>query len=263
MTLLVVLPAMPTADEYPGDAAYTALIQALRQQVHSDAMDFPWAGRQGVSREALCRGFVDRHHTAKNPEMTQPNTAWVGYDERTPLEDACLSALTETTGYPGPEGWAAWQGTHQGTWYASDAQFQDTAQWGMPERIPSKVDGDFGQEGDLRTYTLQRVHWPGRTVGRDGWNQSHPEVPYVWGWDPKENGNENGRIGAHLGFSFTAGPLHGLLWITPKTAYFEVVNTQTLVTRMVNGRAVRGFAKASTELAGPHGGGLGQWMIVR
>ena len=75
-------------------------------------------------------------------------------------------------------------------------------------------------------------------------------------------GNENGMIGAHLGFPFGVGSCRFIVWITPKTAFFEAINTRGQVTRTVKGQQVQG-SKASTELSGPNGTGFGQWVVVR
>ena len=88
-------------------------------------------------------------------------------------------------------------------------------------------------------------------------------MPYLWGWDPKENGNEKGMIGAHLGFPFGVGSCRFIVWITPKTAFFEAINTGGQVTRTVKDQQVQGFPKASTELSGSNGAGFGQWIVGR
>ncbi len=254
-----------TPDSYPGDARFTQIIQDLLGSVRNDAMDFAWAGRQGVTRQELCQALAHQHYEQRNAMMRQTNAAWLGQDEgtRTQLEAACLEALTDPSGYASAVGWHTWEGIHKGIWYAPHGQFQDEAWWATPEQEPTNVEDDLDSHQNRRIYDVQRVHWPGRSVGRYGWNQSHPDVPYVWGWDPKENGDENGLIGAHLGFPFEVGSLKGLVWITPKTAFLEGVITSTRVARTVNGRQIRGFAKASTELASANGAGFGQWIVVR
>ncbi len=255
---------MPT-DTYPGDAAYTQIIQQLRQALANDRLNFPWANRNGVSRQALCRLLIQRHFNARNNGMGQTNADWLGCDvTQAQLEAACLAALNQPSGFGANHSWSDWSGTHRGTWYAPNQQFQDEARWEAPRRIPTKVQGDNAANGQPRVYSGQRVNWPGRQEGNWGWNQSHPEVPYIWGWDPKENGNENGQVGAHLGIPFSIGACKYILWITPKTAYFEGINTSHQVTRTVNGKQVRGFPKASVELPNPQGnGGCGQWLVQR
>ena len=254
-----------TPDSYPGDARFTQIIQDLLASVRGDAMDFPWSGRSGVTRQELCQTLAHQHYEQRNALMRQTNAAWVGRGEgtRAQLEAACLGALTDPSGHASAAGWRIWEGVHKGIWYAPHEQFQDEAHWTTPKQEPTKIEGDLDSHQKRRIYDVQRVHWPGRSVGRNGWNQSHPDVPYVWGWDPKENGDENGLIGAHLGFPFENGPLKWLVWITPKTAYLEGIDTSAQVARTVNGRQIRGFPKASTEFAGANGAGFGQWIVVR
>ena len=66
-----------------------------------------------------------------------------------------------------------------------------------------------------------------------------------------------------LGFPFALGSTQWLVWITPKTAFLEGVAVSERITQTIHGQQVRGFAKASTAVAGPEGGGFGQWLIVR
>ena len=258
-------PAMPPPDAYPGDAAFTKIIQDLRADAHNDTMNFPWADRNGIRKQQLCRELAHQHFDGRNPGLSQTNAAWVSCDglTRGQLETVCFNALATPNGFASAAGWAVWRGTHKGTWYTRDHRFEDEALWATPRREPTKVEGDQDHADQPRVYDFQQVHWPGRSAGRHGWNQSHPDVPYIWGWDPKENGNENGKIGAHLGFPFEIGACHFIVWITPKTAFFECINTARPVTRTINGQRVRGLPKASTELSGPNGAGFGQWLVVR
>ena len=258
-------PPMPTADTYPGDAAFTQIIQDLRAAARNDNMDFPWANRTGMTREQLCRELTHQHFDGSNNGMPQTNAAWTNCAglTRQQLDKACLAALTNPKGFATAVGWQAWHGTHKGTWYTRDNRFNDEARWSAPRREPTKVEGDNDSTDQPRVYDFQQVHWPGRSVGQYGWNQSHPEVPYIWGWDPKDIGDEKGKIGAHLGFPFEVGACRFIVWITPKTAFFECINTAGKVTRTINGQQVTGFPKASTELSGPNGAGFGQWLVVR
>ncbi len=70
-------------------------------------------------------------------------------------------------------------------------------------------------------------------------------------------------IGARLGFPFGVGSCRFIVWITPKTAFFEAISTARQVTRTINGQQVQGFPKASTELSGPNSAGFEQWVVVR
>ncbi len=258
-------PRMPSPDAYPGDAPFTQIIQDLRAAAQNDTMHFPWAGRSGMTRRQLCQTLVGQHLDGRNTGMAQTNTAWVNGSglTRQQLDTACLDALTNPQGFASAAGWNVWQGTHWGVWFTPEHRFEDEARWSAPRRVPTNVEGDNDRAGQPRVYDGQQVHWPGRSDGRFGWNQSHPDVPYLWGWDPKENGNENGMIGAHLGFRFDVGSCRFIVWITPKTAFFEAINTAGQVTRTVNDQQVHGFPKASTALSGPNGAGFGQWLVAR
>ncbi len=83
-------------------------------------------------------------------------------------------------------------------------------------------------------------------------------MPYVWGWDPKSGSDENGDIGTHLGLTFALPPCEFIIWITPKEAFLEGVNTSAETARAVNGRTVRGYPKTSTGF-----NGRGQWAVDR
>ena len=64
-------------------------------------------------------------------------------------------------------------------------RFEDEARWSAPRRERTNVEGDHDRAGQPHRYDLQQVHWSGRSAGRFGWNQSHPDVLYLWVWIPK------------------------------------------------------------------------------
>ncbi|NND81861.1 MAG: hypothetical protein HKN50_05460 [Gammaproteobacteria bacterium] len=262
--LIVISPlwAAQESDEYPGDERYTEKVQGLLRDVRNDAMDFPWHNdRKNVTKREVARELAERHFTGLNPDMQQTNARWLRCPNLTKaaLEAAILDAMTNPRGFPSADGWRDWRGHHKGTWYDTNQKFWDEAKWNAPTREPTQVAGDNDAAGNPRIYDHQKVHWPGRKVGRYGWNQSHPEVNYIWGWDPKESGNENGCIGTHVGFPFARGDCKFIVWITPKAIFLEGINTGQRRTETLNGNQVRGYPKTSTALAG----GRGQWLVER
>ena len=104
-------PTMPPPDQYPGDASFTQIIQDLRAAAQNDTMNFPWAGRSGMTRRQLCQTLVDQHLDGRNNGMAQANAAWVNGPAltRRQLETACLDALTNPRGFASAAGWNVWQ----------------------------------------------------------------------------------------------------------------------------------------------------------
>ena len=77
------------------------------------------------------------------------------------------------------------------------------------------------------------------------------QVQYVWGWDPKDddcnkNGVTPGHRGAVVGFTFTVGQSHCIVWVTKEEAFLECVK---------NGR------RTSTTSGALDSEGYGQWTI--
>ena len=262
---LVLLSACSTkyarSDRYPGDEAYTQKVQNLLETIRDDTMDFPWHRQYGVSKRKLCGQLVERHFQALNQGMTQTNADWLMSDDITQpsLEAACANALANPSGFASTHGFRAWKGTHKGTWYEPNQSFWDEAVWSTPTRKPCRLTGKQGDDGLPLICDIQEVNWPNRKVGRFGWHQSHPQINYLWGWDPKDIGNENGDIGMHIGFPFETGSCSFIIWITPKVAFLEGINTSKTVTRTMNGIEVTGYPKTSAALTG----GCGQWLVQR
>jgi len=249
------------SDRYPGDTAYTEKVQNLLQRIRDDKMDFPWHRQYGVSKRQLCSQLVDRHFQARNRGMSQTNADWLMSEDITQplLEEACLKTLANPAGFASSDGFNAWKGTHRGTWYEPNQSFWDEAVWSDPTREPCKLAGKQGNDGQPLICVTQKVNWPNRKVGRFGWHQSHPQINYLWGWDPKDIGNENGDIGMHIGFPFEFGSCSFIIWITPKVAFLEGVNTGKTVTITLKGTEVTGYPKTSAALTG----GCGQWLVGR
>jgi hypothetical protein len=233
------------SDTYPGDRAYTQIIEDLRDRVSRDriVMQF-WQGGAVQSRSQVCQLLVQRHNSGSNRGQSQTNSAFLG-QSLTGTE--CTNALIRTRGYSSPAGWTEWAGLHQGTWYG-DAQFPDSARWLVPRREPTRSPGsDLDRSRQARVYDFQPVEFLNRTgAARNGWNQSHPEVSYVWGWDPKEGQDERGQNGAHIGFPLQVGTVSCLIWFTPKEAFLECIK-----------RTGTGRVRTSTGLFG-----FGQWTVT-
>jgi len=76
---------------------------------------------------------------------------------------------------------------------------------------------------------------------------SHPDVAYVWGWDAKNNGNQGGETGTHVGWAFDKSEAKCIVWATPEEAFLECV-------RPTN--SCGGKKRVSTGFFG-----MGQWTI--
>ncbi|HSG90277.1 MAG TPA: hypothetical protein VLA56_13775 [Pseudomonadales bacterium] len=223
----------PVADAYPGDGPYRHTLEAMAAEVRADRITLDAVdGGRPMTRDALCAALVRRHFHGAGPPPGATQAAFLAcpdLDERTLLA-ACEDALANPRGHAGPEGWRNWAGRHRGTWQndgppAGDGRrFDDRADWDPPRKETTRVAGDTDTSGQPRQYDFQEVHWPRRRVGRHGWNQSHPDVPWVWGWDPKDQGDANGDIGTHLGTTFSRGDCHFILWLTPREAFLEGID---------------------------------------
>jgi hypothetical protein len=233
------------SDSYPGDSAYTRIVQDLFDRVRGDriSMRYRNAGAS-ISRADLCSLLVGRHNDQKNRGQSQTNAEYLGLSL---APGDCLAALETPRGYPGPAGWMDWAGLHQGTWFSPDQQFTDNARWEAPRREATRSpSSDQGRDGRPRVYDLQPVEFLNRAgAARHGWNQSHPEVPYVWGWDPKEGPDGRGQNGTHLGLPFRKGEASGIIWFTPNEVFLECI-----------GPAGGGRRRTSTGLFG-----FGQWAV--
>ena len=193
------------SDTYPGDRDYTRIIDDMRGRVAADRISMQyWQGGAALSRSQVCQLLADRHNNGRNAGQGQTSAAFLGLSV---TSGDCLNALSLTRGYPPAAGLTAWAGHYQGTWYAERQQFTDNALWHPPRGEPTRhprTDRDSANRP--RFYSLQPVEFLNRSgPARFGWNQSHPELPYIWGWDPKEGPDERGQNGAHLGYPFQVG----------------------------------------------------------
>lgn len=236
------------SDTYPGDAAYTDIVQEIYDGVTSDAIVMAdWNDNQGnapghaLGRRHLAQLLVDKHDGHRNADIQRVTNA--AFISTTLAVDQLVAAMTYTGSYGSAHEWNRWAGLHRGHWYGDDAseELVDDARWYEAIRQPSQVEGDVDAAGNPRVYHFQKVEFfrhvgPPLTglrrrpamrpeIDRTGWNQSHGDVQYLWGWDPKNQGDENGEIGTHVGFPFStslAGPA-AILWVTKKEAFVECV----------------------------------------
>jgi len=273
-------------DEYPGDDRFTEILQEMLRKIMQDNIDFtghwlgdgsgyastPLAGDAAklgkaitgrdaqnqphpLSRQDVCKLLVERFNTGKNPGMTQTNAQFSGCGQLT--EADCSAALTNPQGFTAPHNWDKWKGSHRGTWYdiplpnapATPRRFDDEARWHDEREVEANDATDTDSTGQRRRYRFQDVEWPNRCKEASrGWNQSHPEVGYVWGWDPKEltvrpAAADRGKVGAHLGLPFSKGDCHYIIWFTQTEVFLESINPTT-------------GKKTSTGLTG-----FGQWAV--
>jgi len=236
-----------TSDNYPGDAAYSNLVQTVYGGVTSDSISMALHnGGATQSRTAVAQILVDRHNNRQNSGQAQTNADFLGTSFTV---QEVVDALTFTKGYPSSVGWAQWAGNHSGTWFDENQQFTDNARWLSPVVEPTN-DPQFDRDnaGQPRRYDFQKAEFLNSAgqVKRTGWNQSHHEVQYLWGWDPKEQGNENGRIGTHVGLPFTKQNTSVIVWFTPQEVFLECIVTSDAMRK-----------RTSTGLKG-----FGQWTVT-
>lgn len=161
-----------SADCYPGDAAYTNIVQEIYRGVTFDNIVLTFFSSTPMNRRALCSILVSNHNNGKNPGQNLTNRDYLGVYV---TQSNCVNALTYTTGYSSLAGWQAWAGYHSGKWYSKTKIFDDGAQWNYPY-----VKNDPGQ-----TYAVQPVRFDSQSrkdkcqfidstgaTCRNGWNQS-------------------------------------------------------------------------------------------
>jgi len=254
-----------SADIYPGDAEF----ENIRKEVYGGTVRgrfFPGITGDQIrmttapditTRNDLCKRLVSRHnsHTVTYNERDVPtgrrlttptNANFIGVRL---VEMDCLEALWSSQGYSSPAGWRAWAGDLSGTWF-NDTPFinkegkrqqiiTDPAVWLSPVK-------ERGTGSDTRNYDLQSVVFSARKGGaRYGWNMSHPDVAYVWGWDGKDNNDKGGRVGMHVGFTFEKSGAQCIIWATTEEAFLECVRPSGSTRK----RTSTGFF------------GIGQWTI--
>ena len=269
---------MGAPDTYPGDAQFERLARGLATNAANNTLSFDWAGRRGMSRSQLCGDIVAQHFGVKNPGMDLTNAEWLGAGgTASALTRACIAAMNQ------PNmcrvhvyNWNDWSGTHHGSWHAPNKIYHDEARWSMA------TTGAQARLGHPQV-RHQPVVWPNRpAASQNGWNESHRDEAFVWGWDPKENGNEQGLIATHIGFPFSDGTVRYIIWLTYKSAFLEGINTGLTVTRQLYSQEVTlsgdaraherqlgaapritrtGRPKTSTEIPSQNSG-FGQWLAV-
>ena len=219
-------------------------MQTVYHGVTSDSMVMSTHdGGSPQTRSAIAQVLVDRHNNGRNSGQSQTNADFLGVTLTT---QEVVNAMTFTQGYRSPDGWAQWAGQHSGNWYDQNQQFTDDARWLAPIAQPTNdPQNDTDNNGQPRVYDFQKAEFlnPAGSVTRTGWNQSHPEVLYLWGWDPKEQGNANGQIGTHVGLPFTKSSTRVIVWFTPQEAFLECVGPAGASTRKRTSTGLRGFGQ--------------------
>lgn len=219
VTLLVSNPLTAKADIYPGDTSYSQIIQTIYHGVTSDQIQMAWKS-DIQTRPQLCQDLVNRYNNT-SPTSRRTNATFIGVSLT--VQD-CLNALYYTSGYASAAGLQAWAGDHEGTWFSQDGStFPDAAIWENPVgEVTNNPGGDLDQSGNPRIYDFQKVVFTERSGNaRYGWNQSHPDVAYIWGWDPKDSSDDNGYTGTNVGFTFSKGSAECIVWVSPKEAFLE------------------------------------------
>ncbi|NOZ54861.1 MAG: hypothetical protein GXP08_17290 [Gammaproteobacteria bacterium] len=243
--LILLLPVSLTAfaDIYPGDTIYSNIVQEIYHDVSADTISLSF--NDSISnRTELCANLTSRHNSQTNPGQNLTNAAFIGVPVS--MND-CLMALWFSAGYSSAAGWNFWAGDHSGFWYDENQIFSDSAYWQTPVEDLANNPNDVDASGNRRIYVAQPVQFLERGGGaRYGWNQSISGVSYVWGWDPKDNQNQNGTTGAHVGWTLTSGTANCIVWVTKNEAFLECIKLVGPTKR----RTSTGFF------------GFGQWEIT-
>jgi hypothetical protein len=169
------------------------------------------------TRKALCKQLVRQYN------RLTAESAHEGCKAR--VED-CLRALERSDTYDDKD-FRCWKGLHQDT--NRGQEHPDDAYW---------FDPVWWKEQQC---WRQDVVWAGENPRR-GWHCAGPKG--LWGWDPKLKGHpergpgvqpldddgQHGWKGVHAGYPFECadGCKKYILWILPKEAYLESINTKGL-----------------------------------
>lgn len=228
----------------------------------------------------LSNNLVDRFFRDFQSSRSESNSAWCdpgGTLRESDLVDLIQNALRFPQGFPSnrtsgmvnpldfrDDSWHTWAGYHWGYWLTDYGDlYLDTAKWDSP--VPRETDDPLDQPdtttGRPRMYDHQHVEWLERrhykviaeadgkervNYAHHGWNSSHPDVSYLWGWDPKDweyfpkydpatkkwlNVDPTikypGTWGVHVGFPFLAedaDDIRFIVWLTPSEVFLETVN---------------------------------------
>jgi hypothetical protein len=257
-------------DLYPRHAGFLYYVGEIQKNIRTDRIVAPDPAntsskdykRSRFSALRIAEILVGNFFDIKGVPSGLSSSQWVdpaGTLGRTQLRDLFLDAVTNPNGFPAasepqtnPRGFRAdsfdnWAGTHWGYFWSkySFKPYLDTARWEAVREVPTELKGrdpDSVTRRD-RVYDHQPVTWlereafqvttkhDGRThFSRHGWNQSHRDVPYIWGWDPKffraRTISKPGSVGVTLGFPFLSpdGAIHFIAWFTPEEVFLEAVN---------------------------------------
>lgn len=284
-------------DQYPGDEAFNALLTELFDAIRSEGASIQfdeafkvlvydektrknvWVPHaEPLSRKDLIKLLVGRlcetpvitsrtpigATTSYTAAISTSGFEWVMGFAPTPAQIASLErcleqAVLSPTGYASSaagRGFARWSGTNYGHWFSPTAIYRDISLWYAP--VKKEIDPT-----SKRYQWLQTVYWAA-TKDDWGWNLSDEDTLFVWGWDPKNQGDLKGRAGAHLGFPATFQGCDFILWLTKREAFLEAVNHSDrgggATTRKldVDGITREGAPKFSAYI----GTGYGQWVLA-
>ena len=161
-----------SADCYPGDVNFTAIIQRIYQDVTSDRIVLAGVNqpRSVLNRQQLCQILTDHHNSGRNPGQLQTNSGFLGSAIVSGI--ACTDALTYTEGYSNITGWQQWQGHHSGHRYSLNRVFSEEETW----HTPSYQSGTSNVLQSIRFGSQFRIsncvtEYDGTTCSF-GWNQS-------------------------------------------------------------------------------------------
>ncbi len=99
------------ADCYPGDTAYTSIIQSVYNGVTSGGFQLSGTDQLSgtINRQDLCIRLTSHHNSGTNSGMTQTNSQFLVNGAIS--ESECRDALTYTQGYNSIAGWQQWDGS--------------------------------------------------------------------------------------------------------------------------------------------------------
>lgn len=248
-------------DQYPGDTQFTAIVHSIYQGGLSKPGGKSRPPNSGVAFDQIILenksqvftrpDIVDLLLTRYAADVTLTDGTVINCKDflwnTNFTQSACLNSLYYTDGYNNLADWNSWAGLHDGHWYRDRGdQFDDRAFW-APSRLEGQHNGGTAYKFQDATFLESN-----NSVKRRGWNQAHEDVMYVWGWDPKEQGNANGWIGAHLGFRHEESGASCLFWFTPEDVFFEAVKEQGGQRRRIS----VGYGPSDDQYAG-----RGLWTI--
>lgn len=202
-------------------ATYHQSAHSLYQSTINNNIKMMGLGQgKSVTRPILCQFLVSQHNQLHRDF----------FDLELSASD-CIEALRKPRGYSSNESWSVWAGYHRGTWFHDGKeQWQDNALWDVPHpQATLSLSQDLDRECLPRIYDFQAVEFQGsrRTnATRDGWNISHPEIPYVLGFDRKDDNMSVDRA-THIGFPFQKRNASCLIWITSDEAFLECIRDVT------------------------------------